>query len=168
MIAETQPGVAESDHHPAEDQPECAGLQGEQGAEGHRAEGRTDDLPFVLEAVGELDEQQRPERVGEGDDEGVHQTVSDADALTGQQRRQPVAETEEPNGLEDVEHDQHQRAAAIRWLPDIGEAALAFDVDRYGFGNVQRFAVILRASCFDAIENPVGFLKAAMLREPAR
>ncbi len=129
MITEAQPGVAEGDHYPAEDQPERAALQGEQGAEGHRAEGRADDLPFVFETVGELHEQQRPERVGEGDDEGVHQTVGDAHALPRKQRRQPVAETEETDRLKDMKNDQHQRATAVRRLPDIGETALAFDID---------------------------------------
>ncbi|MNT87199.1 hypothetical protein D3C72_2275840 [compost metagenome] len=57
MIAEAQPGVAEGDHHPAENQAERAGLQGEQCAEGHGTQCRADDLPLVLETVGKFHEE---------------------------------------------------------------------------------------------------------------
>ena len=56
-------------------------------------------------------------------EESVQQAVGDRSALARQQRRQPVAEAEEADGLKEIHHHQHQRAIAILRRPDVAKAA---------------------------------------------
>ena len=66
------------------------------------------DDPFALELVGEARGQQRRDRIGEGDDEGILQALRDGDALFDQQRRHPIGKAIEAKGLAEVEHhEQH-------------------------------------------------------------
>src|ERR1700682_3849128 len=49
--------------------------------------------------------------------------------LGGEQRRQPVGEAIESDGLAEVEDDQHHGARAVRRLPEVGERPLTADLD---------------------------------------
>ncbi len=104
-------------------------LEGEQHAEDAHPRRRPHELPLALDPVGEGDGQQRAERRGDGDDEGVEQALAQLDAgLLRDQRRHPGGEAVEAEGLEELEHAQHQRAGAIRLHPDLGEAPLVLHV----------------------------------------
>jgi hypothetical protein len=49
----------------------------------------THDLPFALDPVRHQQTQQRPDRIGQRNDEGIFQAGGDVDALGDQQGRHP-------------------------------------------------------------------------------
>ena len=113
--------------------------------------------------VGKARGEQRRDRIGEGDDEGILQALGDGDALLDQQRRHPVGETIEAEGLAEVEHHEHHDQRQIGRLEQVAEAdrrggACAGARLRIGFGRAGQdrrqassLARILRASLGSAV-----------------
>ena len=122
------------DQHAEEDQKLHLALVREGHAEDADADGGADQLPFPLEFVGEAHGEERAERVRDGDDEGIEQARAEVDSgLLGDQRRHPGGEAVKAEGLEELEHHQHDGAAAIGRLEDFREAAHRIGlVDRMG------------------------------------
>ena len=74
------------------------------------------DLPLAFELVGDSGGGQRSERRGDGDDERIAQAAGDGDAALDQQRRHPVGEAIESDGLKQMKDDQHDAARSV-WRP---------------------------------------------------
>ncbi|RML97101.1 hypothetical protein APX70_200571 [Pseudomonas syringae pv. maculicola] len=67
-----------------------------------------------------------------------------------------------------MKHDQHQCTTAVGRLPNVGEAAFAFDCDAVRLWLIQRLAVFFDTASLNAIHDPFCFVEAALLRQPAR
>ena len=114
-----QPIGAQRDQETAHDHADCGGLLREQKAERGDADGGPGDLPFALEAVGEVDADQRADRRRHRDNESVGERLGDADALRDQERRHPAGEPVIADRLEQIEDHQHDGAAAIGRVPHL-------------------------------------------------
>ena len=79
------------------------------------------DDPFAFELVGEARGEQRRDRIGEGDDEGIFQALGDGDALLDQQRRHPIGKAVEAEGLAEIEHHEHHDQRKIGRLEQVAE-----------------------------------------------
>src|SRR6185312_16512673 len=112
-----------------------AALPREDQAEHGNADRGDRDLRLAFELVGDTQEQERPDRVRDRDDEGVKQRARQIDALRDQELRHPARETVIADRLEQVEDHENDRAAEIGWPPYLepgaGDAlALARDILR--------------------------------------
>ena len=85
---------------------------------------RAADDPFALEPVGKARGQQRRDRIGERDDEGILQALGDGDAFFDQQRRHPIGKTIEAKGLAEIEHHEQHDERQIGRLEQVGKTRL--------------------------------------------
>ena len=89
------------------------------------AAARAADDPFALEPVGKARGQQRRNRIGERDDEGILQALGDGDAFFDQQRRHPIGKTIEAEGLAEIEHHEQHDQRQVGRLEQLGKTALS-------------------------------------------
>ncbi len=111
---------------------------------------------------------QREQRIGEGDDEGILQRLRHMDALGDQQRRHPVGEPVEADRLEEIRHRQHDGAAAVGRGEDLHQVAVAGVLHHRRLRLRQGPAGFRGDPGLDRAHDLVGFLQAALLRQPAR
>ena len=121
MVGERHPVAAQSDQDAEEHDAESGSLQGKQQAESGDGQGRAGNLPLALEDVGELPAQQRAQRAGQGDDEGIAQGLGDGDAFGEEQSGNPTGETVVADRLQDVEDGEEDGASAVTLAPNFLE-----------------------------------------------
>ena len=122
---EGEPVRRQRDEDAENDQQHHVRLLREEQAEDGDARRRPGDLPFALEIVGEPDADERADRIGDGDDEGVFEAGGEVNASSGQQSWNPVAEAVKSNGLQKIENRQQQRAAAVGRTEDFAKSGRA-------------------------------------------